>query len=304
MLLMNSRSLRAQRRRPFAIGLLTCAATIAAAPSSFAAPTPRECATASEDASSLQKQEKLTAAKERFLACADAACPAEIREECARRVTEVTDAQPSVVFDVKDAAGNDVAAARVQMDGAPLVDQVGPAAVPIDPGQHTFRFETADPSQAVEKSFVVRDGEKNRHLAVTLGGAPPPETTPMPPPAAAPAPEQASHGLSGQKVAAIVVAGVGVVGLGVGAAFGSMAFSQWTSAQSECTTSCGASSQAQSDKNAASTSATLSDVGFIAGGVLVAAAAVVWFTAPSGAQVQVVPTAGPQAAGLSLRGSF
>ena len=147
-------------------------ATLGVTSPALASPTPHDCAAASEDASSLQKQEKLVAAKDRFLLCADAACPAEIREECAHRVTEVADATPSVVFDVKDAAGNDVSAVRVAMDGTLLVDHLGSSALPIDPGEHTFHFDGADPTQAVEKKFVVRDGEKNRHLAVTLGGAP------------------------------------------------------------------------------------------------------------------------------------
>jgi hypothetical protein len=36
----------------------------------------------------------------------------------------------------------------------------------------------------------------------------------------------------------------------------------------------------------------------------VAAAAVVFFTAPSGVQLQLAPAASPQSAGLSLRGTF
>ena len=258
----------------------------------LAAPTPHDCAAASEDASSLQKQEKLVAAKDRFLVCADAACPAEIRDECAHRLTELTDATPSVVFDVKDASGNDTSAVRVTMDGTLLVDHLGAAAVTIDPGEHTFHFDTTDPSQSVEKKFVVRDGEKNRHLAVTLGGAP--ATAAM-----QTTPDQAPHSSMGeQKLIAIVAGGVGIIGLGVGAIFGVLAISQNSNSKTDPPV------QALSDYNAANTSATLSDVGFIAGGVLVAGAAVLWFTAPSGAQVQVAPTAGPQGAGLTLRGTF
>ncbi len=299
---MNSRS---QQRpiSPSALRLFAAAATLAWAAPALAAPTPHECAMASEDASSLQKQEKLAAAKDRFLVCADAACPAEIREECGRRITEVTEAMPSIVFQVKDAAGNDVSAVKVAMDGAPLLDQVGPAAVPVDPGNHTFRFETADPTQAVEKTFVVRDGEKNRQLAVVLGGAAPAAAA-TPAPAVESAPEHRRLDLSGQRLIAVVAGGVGLVGLGVGAAFGAMTFSQWNNARSECTTACAPGSQAQNDKSNASTSATLSDVGFIAGGVFVAAAAVLWFTAPSEAPVQVVPAASPQGASLTLQGKF
>jgi hypothetical protein len=291
-------------------------ATLCTSSSAVAAPTPHDCAAASEDAASLQKQEKLGAAKDRYLVCADPACPAEIREECAHRLTEVTDATPSVVFEVKDASGNDVSAVRVTMDGALLVDHLGASAITIDPGEHTFRFDGADPSQSIEKTFVVRDGEKNRHLAVTLGGAgAPPVTTPAstgaapatPTAPAAPATSDQApkSNWSQQKTIAFIVGGGGIIAIGVGAIFGAMTFSQWNNAKSECTaTTCGAGSQAQQNANGASTSATVSDVGFIAGGVLVAGAAVLWFTAPSGAKVQVAPTASPQGAGLTLRGTF
>jgi hypothetical protein len=288
------------------MGLVGAAITLASP--AFAAPTPHECAAASEDATTLQKQEKLGAAKERFLVCADAACPAEIRDECGHQLSAVNDAMPSVVFDVKDGAGNDVSAVKVTMDGAPLLDHVGASAVSIDPGEHAFHFEGADASQAVDKTFVVRDGEKNRHLDVTLGGAPatPAATTvpaaPVPAPAA---PDQAtSSGWSERKTLAVVAGGLGIVGLGVGAVFGAMTFSQWSTAKTECAASCGPGSQAQSDLGTANNSATFSDVGFAAGGVLIAGAVVLWITDKPSAPVQVVPSAGAQGAGLTLRGTF
>ena len=309
---MNHRSeSRRARRLPFT-GLslaLVVPALLGVGSPALAAPTPHDCAAASEEASTLQKQEKLLASKDRYLVCADAACPAEIREECAHRLTEVTDATPSVVFDVKDAAGNDVSAVRVTMDGTLLVDHLGSSALPIDPGDHTFRFDPADPSQSVEKKFVVRDGEKNRHLAVTLGGAPAtPAAGGAPAPAAAsPAKtdQPAPSTWSDRKTVALVAGGVGIIGIGLGAVFGAMTFSQWSAAKNECTANnCSTGSAAQNDKSAATTSATIADVGFIAGGVLIAGAAVLWFTAPSGAQVQVAPTASAQGAGLTLRGTF
>jgi hypothetical protein len=100
--------------------------------------------------------------------------------------------------------------------------------------------------------------------------------------------------------------GIGVVGVGLGAIFGAMSFSQWSNATRECgsVATCGSGSQAQNDKSSASTSATLSDVGFVAGVVLIGGAAALWFTAPSGTQVQVTPAVNTQGAGLSMRGAF
>jgi hypothetical protein len=315
MLLMNTPLLPRATAAAFAAALLSLPSL------ALAAPTPRECAAASEDALSLKKQEKLSATKDRLLVCADPACPAEVRDECARRMSEVTAAIPSVVFDVKDAAGNDVSAVRVTMDGALLLDHVGAAAVSIDPGEHTFRFEAAG-QPPVEKKVVVREGEKNRHIDAALGGPPgaapaavPPGGAPMTPApmATQPVPPQADQGepssWSAQKTLAIVVGGVGVVGIAVGSIFGAQAMSKWSDAKNQCTLNgavqgCGPLDPAQSTKNDAQSAATISTAMFIVGGAGLVGGTILWFTAPSGAQVQVTPTAGPQSAGLAVKGVF
>jgi len=320
------------RRRLAAVLVLAAVLTPAMA---SAAPTPRECATASEDALTLKKQERLGAAKERLLVCADPACPAEVREECGRRIPEVTAAMPSIVFEVKDAAGNDVSSVKVTMDGAPLLDHVGAAATPVDPGEHTFRFEAAG-SPPIEKKLVLREGEKNRRLEVTLGAggavssppapagatppgsgavegmmtiAPPvPSASPAPPPAAPPAPEPAgSSSWSGQKTFALVAGGVGVLGLVLGSVTGAQAFSKWSDAKNQCNGGCPPGGPADTTKNDAQTAATVSTAAFVVGGLGIAAGAVLWFTAPSGrsqGQLQVSPSVGPQTAGLTVRGVF
>jgi hypothetical protein len=53
--------------------------------------------------------------------------------------------------------------------------------------------------------------------------------------------------------------------------------------------------------------ATVSTVAFIAGGVLVAAGAVLWFTAPKARPqmgLRITPSVGANGAGLTLAGSF
>jgi hypothetical protein len=276
-----------------AIGL----AALSIAGMASAAPTGRECAAASEASIPLRTHGKLVEAKERLLVCTDAACPGEIREECARQLAVVESATASVIFDVRDGAGHDLTAVRVSIDGAPLVERLDAAAIAVDPGAHTFRFEPAgaSPAPAVEKAFVIVEGEKNRHLAITLGAA---LTSSTPPP-----PHAKAHWPM-QKTLALVAGGTGIAGIGLGVAFGLVASSSWSNARGECGAGCSATSPAQSDKNSASSQATLSTVGFIAGGVLVAGATVLWFTAPSGAQVQVGPSASADGAGLLVRGTF
>ena len=145
-------------------------ATFTTVSTALADPAPRECASASEDALTLRKQEKFGAAKERLLVCTAASCPGEIRDECGRRMGELTAAMPSVVFDVKDAQGGDLTAVRVSVDGALLVDHLGAGAVEVDPGEHTFRFEAS--GQTIEKKALVREGEKSRPIQVSFGTSP------------------------------------------------------------------------------------------------------------------------------------
>ena len=86
---------------------------------------------------------------------------------------------------------------------------------------------------------------------------------------------------------------------------GSASFSKWHDAQKACTPGdCGPGSVAQNDKSSATTAATISTVSFVAAGVLLAGAGVLWFTAPSGAHVQVAPAASPQGASLIVKGTF
>ncbi len=303
--------------------LLASCAVVGASTTAFADPTARECAAASEDALSLRKQEKLKDAKDRLLVCSASSCPAEVRDECSHRMTDLTAAQPTVVFDVKDAQGGDLSAVRVSLDGALLIDHLGGGAVTVDPGEHTFRFEAS--GQTIEKKFVIREAEKGRTLSIAFGGATPaaapvpapalapaPAATPAPATSAAPAapapadqsaaaPAQSTSSWSGQKTAAIIVGGVGIVGIGVGAVFGAQAFSNWSTAKNDCSSQglCGSGTPADSAKSSAQSAATISTIAFAAGGAALVGGAILWFTAPSGA-VQVGPTVG----GFSMRGTF
>ena len=109
-------------------------------------------------------------------------------------------------------------------------------------------------------------------------------------------------GWSTQKTIAVVVAGVGVVGLGVGGAFGLVASSQWSQAKSDCGSGCSSTSGAQNERSSALGSATVSTVGFGVGGAALVTGAVLWFTAPS--PVQVAPAVGDRSAGVVVVGRF
>ncbi|MBK8256028.1 MAG: hypothetical protein IPK82_25590 [Polyangiaceae bacterium] len=116
-------------------------------------------------------------------------------------------------------------------------------------------------------------------------------------------------GMGGQKIAAITIGAVGVAGILVGLGAGAAAISQWNDALSFCPngdrTKC--SDQGIRLGADASVSAGVSTVGFIAGGVMLAGATVLWILAPSSAPktgLQIVPVAGQRGGGMVVMGSF
>src|SRR5258708_32712612 len=83
-------------------------------------PTTADCLAANESSIALRNQHKLREARSRLLVCSAATCPGDIRDECIRRVGEINAAMPTIVFETKDRAGNDLSAVQVTMDGEPL----------------------------------------------------------------------------------------------------------------------------------------------------------------------------------------
>ena len=282
------------------------------------------CIAANETSIQLRSSHKLLQAREQSLACAADACPGLLRDACKKRLEQINASMPTIVFDVKDAAGSDVAV-KLTVDGQPQDGQQG-TAIALDPGEHAFVFSAAG-RPPVEKSFILREGEKDRHEAIVVGSAPgagpqpagaaasatTSAAAPPPPPPPPPAAAGGSSTWSGQRTIALVAGGVGLAGIGIGSVFGLMSHSSWSSSQSECpsASNCPQHAQAVTDHDSASSQATVSTIAFAAGGVALAAGAVLWFTAPHGtaetatrASLQITPGVGPGSGGLLLRGVF
>jgi hypothetical protein len=295
--------------------------TFLAGPARAADPTTADCLSASENSLALRGQHQLRAARAQLLVCAHASCPADVRMECTRRVSEINSAMPTVVFEAKDASGNDISAVRVSMDGQPLVDRLEGTAVSIDPGEHSFAFEA--PGQGtVQKKFVIREGEKDRREVISFGksgagaaAANTPGSSPgtVPPPGAPAAPmsESGSSGATTKRTLGFVVGGVGLAGVGVGVTMLVLASSLSSRSDSEDAAVPGSG---HSDHEAA-----VSDqvIGFIAGGVGVAAlgvgvvlvltsghAASAAAAQPPAASVRITPDVGPRHAGLGVIATF
>ena len=283
-------------------------------------PTTSDCLTASDNAVALRNQHKLRAARAQQLVCGAASCPADIRVECLRRVDDLNAAIPTAIFQAKDAAGNDVIAVKVTVDGEPLAERLEGTPISLDPGPHSFTFEMAGQAP-VTKTLVIQESQKDRRETIVFGiGAlapPVPATAPAQPGPVLPQPgpglpqpaqTQREEGLGGQRVLALGAGGVGVAGVVIGTIFGLVASSNWSSAKNDCGSGCGPTAKAQQEKDDANTAATVSTVGFVAGGVLLAAGTALYFTAPSAspqaAEVHLSPLVGPGSAALSLAGRF
>ncbi|MGH7436544.1 MAG: hypothetical protein ACRENE_12795 [Polyangiaceae bacterium] len=273
-----------------------------------------KCVEGNARAQDLRRDGKLAAARAELMKCGDPACPQMVRDDCAARLDEVEKAQPTVVFEARDGDGHDLAAVTVTVDGQPLADRLAGRALRVDPGEHTFVF-TAGDRPPVTRQLILREGEKERHEGIVIGTPSAPAPTPGSPalPSATPGTEATpSSGLGTRRIAGLVMGGVGVVGLGLGAAFGLMASSAWSNAKSACggdVTRCTDPATANSDRNTTTSDGTLSTIGFVAGGALLAGGAVLFLlpTASQGtssARVTVVPAVGVGHGGLLVSGSF
>jgi hypothetical protein len=245
-------------------------------------PTTADCLTASDASLTAANQHTLRAERTQLLICASASCPADIRKECVRRVDEVNLQIPTIVFNVKDASGTDVEAVAVSMDGEPLAQRLEGVPISIDPGTHDFKFEPAG-YPPITKRLIIQEGEKDRRELVSLATL---EATPTP----ANAQDLGdSRGLPTQRVVALVAGGLGVVGVGLGTAFGVTAISKRNAARNVCPGDCN-TTEGVAQWSDAGTAGNISTFGFIAGGAALAGAAVLWVTAPSasgGAKVRV-----------------
>jgi hypothetical protein len=233
-------------------------------------PTTADCLAASDASTQLDSQHKLQEERARLLVCASETCPADIRKECLTRVDQVNAQLPTVVFSAKDGKGADLSAVTVTMDGEVLTHRLEGTALTIDPGEHAFVFETTAHAPVSERLVIV-EGQKDRREAIVFGRGP--SVPPAPPP-------DDRDVLGAQKVLALLVGGAGIVGLGVGTAFGLSAISKRSDAQSVCASACSSQDGVNRWSDAVSTG-NAATVAFVVGGLGVVGGVALWLTAPS-----------------------
>jgi hypothetical protein len=312
------------RRRRGALLLVGLAHLTTGVGASAADPTIADCLHANAAAAHLRNAHKLRAAREQLLICASPSCPGDIQAECTLRSVDVDTQIPTLVFEVKDPAGNDLTAVSVSMDGKPFLDRLDGTAVAADPGLHTFRFET--PGQPpVDMSFVVFEGQKDRREQLVVGTIPAPSAAKVPPPVASPPPPPAIATIEPSvppaaplvatelappswtndgklTTAGMVTSGAGVLALALATVFGIEAVSKKRDAGCDSNSVCpddGAADTLRGSRSAGN----LSTAFFIAGGIVEAAGIAMWVVGRTH-ELQASARIDPTGAGLRLTGSW
>jgi hypothetical protein len=121
-----------------------------------AGPSRTDCLDAHRSAQELRKDGKLLESQEQLLICSSESCPGAIITDCGKWLTELEQATPSIVFDVR-VEGKDTTAARVELDGRAIDDWS--QAVKVNPGRHDVRV-SVDGFEPYVESVLTPEGQR------------------------------------------------------------------------------------------------------------------------------------------------
>lgn len=205
-------------------------------------------------------------------------------------------------------------------DGVPIsLDEVG-LAVPVDPGDHVVvvsspghasRTFSAHVGPEAPKATVTIDRLEDAPGAATGTGIPTGSATGAAPATAtgsATAPETGTDDGGTRRWIGLGAMGLGVVGVGLGSVFGVLAMSAKNQSNSgPCNAADQCTAEGLSDRKDAESKATLSTIGFVAGGVLAAGGLAIYLTAPrapSTTGLRIAPSFAAGGGGAAVLGSF
>lgn len=146
----------------------------AAPPIASADASKAECLSKYEAAQVARRERRLLDSRAALRVCSGAACPSAVRADCVDWLDQVARSLPSVVVTAR-ARGADVLAVKVFIDGKLAAERLTGFALEIDPGLHTFRFESP-PWPLIEREVLASEGVKDRPIEVEF--APPLPTVP------------------------------------------------------------------------------------------------------------------------------
>lgn len=273
---------------------LGVAATTLLAAGDASALTKQECIQASERGQQLRDEGKLAESRQQLLLCVQESCPRPVADACREDLSSVEKRLPTVVLSAKAAAGTDLVDVQVQIDGVVVTQKLDGRAVPMNPGPHKVRMETA--GQVVEEQVVVIEGEKSRPVRLTFPG--PPGSTPVPAPsghATMPPVDRTESQESGIHPAVWIFGGLAVASVGAFAFLGLKGKGEIDDLRATCAPNC-----AQDDVDAAKSKLLIGDI-FLGVGIVSAGAATYFALAP---RKDTPVTIGARGLGLELRGKF
>lgn len=261
------------KRRWLAMVSVSAALWSSTAMADGAGPDRAKCLDASSQAQTFRDAHKLMAARDQLRICAQQSCPGVVQKDCLTWLDAVEQSLPTVIITAHDHAGASLVDVKVTVDGQ-LLSKFQGEAVPLDPGPHALHFEATDGS-ALDQQVVVEESVKNQKIAVVLGKEAAAAPAAAAPAAAATPPPGESPGAFPWRTVGWVTGGAGVVGLGVGAIFGFVAISDKNGGH------CANNLCDPGTSSGVKSAALLSDVGWVAGGLLLATGAALVLFAPS-----------------------
>jgi len=190
--------------------------------------------------------------------------------------------------------------------------------LPVDPGEYRIevtapgyetwstpiKVEAGGATASVRVPALVKSAEQP--ATPTPVSAPPSGETPVKP-APEPLQPKPEGGITTQQTVALVLGGVGIIGVGLGSYFGIRAISKNSDAEQHCPTKGFCSDQTGVDlTDKARENATASNIAFAVGGGLVAAGAVLYLTGgrSDADRVALVPVLAPGVGAASISGRF
>ncbi len=131
------------------------------------------CVASYDHSQVFRRDHRLARARTELQSCARADCPALVRTDCIAWLDQVQNAIPSLAIRAaKD--GEEIATVKVIADEEIIATRLDGSSLEVEPGEHTFRFETEGAPPVVLK-LLVHEREKDRVVAVTFASSPEPE---------------------------------------------------------------------------------------------------------------------------------
>jgi hypothetical protein len=242
------------------------------------------CADAAEAGQKLRDDRKPLEARDKFLRCAKATCPALVREDCVGFAADIEKRIPSVVLRAKSETGDDLSDVRVSSAGKLIATKLDGAPIQLEPGAYELTFEATGLPPATQK-VVVAEGEQRRVVEVVLRKSPEAGGTSVP----------AESG--GVGPAPWIVGGIGLAGLTVFGVLQGVAWAEHADVEERCGAA-GTCTDEDLDPLRGKFIGSLVGLGIGAAGVVTSAILFGVLSAESDTEVQV--QAGPEGGSLGI----